>query len=51
MQEVYKTIKVRPLTLKDLQERYCPNCPNWYGKEHDYKRKSCERCMRAIKKK
>lgn len=49
MHEVYKTIKVRPLTLKDLQGRYCPNCPSWYGEKHNYESRNCERCMRTIK--
>lgn len=44
-----RTMTVYPLTLEMVKEKYCPNCTNWNGDNHDYKCKSCEKCMDIIK--
>lgn len=47
--EKYKTIQLKPLTLEYLRKNHCINCQQWCGENHDYNRKSCERCMENIK--
>jgi hypothetical protein len=45
----YKTMRLKPLNLEFVKEKYCINCQQWCGENHDYKRKNCERCMENIK--
>lgn len=45
----YKTIQLKPLTFELLREKHCINCQQYRGENHDYKHKSCERCMENIK--
>ena len=47
--EEEKSIRLKPLTLEFLKEKHCINCQQWCGENHDYNRKSCERCMENIK--
>ena len=42
-------VQLNPLTLEFIKEKYCINCQQWHGESHDYKHKSCERCMENIK--
>lgn len=47
--EEYKTIKTKTMSydnyLNYLREHHCINCYHFYGEKHDYKNKSCERCV------
>ena len=47
--EEEKSIRLKPLTLEFLREKHYINCQQYRGENHDYNRKSCERCMENIK--
>ena len=45
----YKTMRLKPLNLEFVKEKYCINCQQYRGESHNYNIKGCERCMENIK--
>lgn len=39
------TIKVKVLEPEEFIDKYCTICQYWFGKNHDYSKMVCQKCI------
>lgn len=45
MDKQYITLKVKMFEPEEFIDKYCTICQSWHGKNHDYGKSTCQKCI------